>query len=135
MADQPEWIWSPKKSGAKDLKNPGECYFRKKFTLIRPEDAELEFAAGDEFEIYINGKLATQGQSFGQSTEMNISGYLHPGVNLIAARVRHHDGDQVGLALRIRVKEKGETRWRRLLTDGSWKTRTAAPRNWKTTAA
>ncbi len=135
LADQPEWIWSPKKSGAKDLKNPGECYFRKKFTLIRPEDAELEFAAGDEFEIYINGKLATQGQSFGQSTEMNIAGYLHPGVNLIAARVQHHDGDQVGLALRIRVKEKGETRWRRLLTDGSWKTRTAAPRNWKTTAA
>ncbi|MDA7926171.1 c-type cytochrome [Mariniblastus sp.] len=135
FADQPEWIWSPKKSGAKDLKNPGECYFRKKFTLIRPEDAEMEFAAGDEFEIYINGKLATQGQSFGQSTEMNIADYLHPGVNLIAARVRHHDGDHVGLALRIRVKEKGETRWRRLLTDESWKTRTAAPRNWKTTAA
>ena len=42
FADQPEWIWSPKKSGAKDLKNPGECYFRKKFTLIRPEDAEME---------------------------------------------------------------------------------------------
>ncbi len=135
FAEQPEWIWSPKKSGAQDLKNPGECYFRKKFTLIRPEDAEMEFAAGDEFEIYINGKLATQGQSFGQSTEMNIASYLHPGVNLIAARVRHHDGDQVGLALRIRVKEKGEMRWRRLLTDASWKTRTAAPRNWKTTAA
>ena len=134
LADQPEWIWSPKKSGAKDLKDPGECYFRKKFTLIRPEDAEMEFAAGDEFEIYINGKLAAQGQSFGQSAEMNIAGYLHPGVNLIAARVRHHDGDQVGLALRIRVKEKGEARYRRLLTDGSWKTRTAAPRNWKTTA-
>ena len=135
FAEQPEWIWSPKKSGAQDLKNPGECYFRKKFTLIRPEDAEMEFAAGDEFEIYINGKLATQGQSFGQSTEMNIASYLHPGVNLIAARVRHHDGDQVGLALRIRVKEKGEMRWRWLLTDASWKTRTAAPRNWKTTAA
>ena len=135
FADQPEWIWSPTKSGAKDLTAPGECYFRKKFTLIRPEDAEMEFAAGDEFEIYINGKLATRGQSFGQLAELNIAEYLHPGVNLIAARVRHHDGDQVGLALRIRVKENGENRWRRLLTDESWKTRTVPPRNWKTTAA
>ncbi len=132
--DQPYWIWSPKITGAAELNSQGDCHFRKRFTLIRPVDAEMEIAAGDEFEIYINGRLATRGQSFGSISKMDIGAYLQPGVNLIAAKVRHHDGNQVGLAMRIRVKEKGETRWRNLLTDGTWKTRIENVESWRSTA-
>ena len=134
LGDQPHWIWSPKTIGAADLNSPGDCYYRKKFTLIRPLDAELEVAAGDEYEIFINGRLATRGQSFGSTTKMDVAAYLQPGVNLVAAKVRHHDGDRVGLAMQIRVKEKGETRWRSLKTDRTWKTRTKTVAAWTSSA-
>ena len=43
------WIWSPTMD-ASSTADQGEVYFRKKFTLVKPEKAELVLAAGDEFE-------------------------------------------------------------------------------------
>lgn len=133
QADQPEWIWTPKKSGIGGVNSQGECYFRKKFTLIRPEQAELELTAGDEYEVYLNGRLVARGQSYASKTKLDVLPFLEPGVNLIAAKVRHNDGHQVGLAMRFRVKEKGEARWRSLMTDASWKTRTQPIAQWMST--
>lgn len=132
--DQPHWIWSPMKTGAVDLNSQGDCHFRKKFTLIRPEKAVMEITAGDEYEIFINGRLATRGQSFGSTSKMDVAAFMQPGVNLVAVKVRHHDGKQVGLALRIRMKERGETRWRSLTTDATWKTRIAHVEAWRSSA-
>lgn len=131
--DQPDWIWSPTKAGVGGINSEGECYFRKKFTLIRPDKGEIEIAAGDEYEVYINGRLVSRGQLYASSTKIDVIEYLEPGINLIAAKVRHNDGNQVGLAMRFRVKEKGESRWRSLLTDQSWKTRTRAVTKWMST--
>ena len=36
MAGEPDWIWTPKLSVAKTGAGQGECFFRKKFTLIGP---------------------------------------------------------------------------------------------------
>lgn len=133
QAKELNWIWTPMQTVAESQASEGECYFRRKFTLVRPEQAELEFAAGDEFEIHINGRLASRGQSFGQPTKIDVIDYVVPGVNLIAVRVRHHDGNQVGLAMRFRCKEVGETRWRGLTTDGTWKTKTDFIESWNST--
>ena len=130
-ADEPQWIWSPKQTNINGTASHGECYFRKKFTLIRPMKAELEIAAGDEYEVFINGRMATRGQSFGSQTKIDVSAFMQPGVNLIAAKVRHHDGSQVGLAMKCRVQENGESRWRSLLTDENWKTRITPAEAWK----
>lgn len=130
-ASQPEWIWTPKKTGVAGVKPQGECYFRKKFTLVRPEKAEMEISAGDEYEIYINGRLAARGQSFGSNTKMDVGPFLVPGVNLVAAKVRHIDGSSVGLAAKIRILESGETRWRSLTTDDTWRTRVQPSPEWK----
>ncbi len=127
------WIWSPKKTGIAGTSPQGDCYFRKKFTLIRPDKAELEIAAGDEYEVYINGRLAARGQSYASASKLDATSFLEPGVNLIAARVRHHDGNQVGLAIRFRVKEKGETRYRSLVSDSSWRTRIESVPSWNST--
>jgi hypothetical protein len=54
IGDEPQWIWSPKQTTVNGGASHGDCYFRKKFTLIRPMKAELEIAAGDEYEVYIN---------------------------------------------------------------------------------
>ena len=134
IADQPQWIWSPKKSGVAGVNSQGECYFRKKFTLVKPEQAEMELLAGDEYELFINGRLAARGQSYGSATKMDVSSFLVPGVNLIAAKVRHNDGNQVGLAIRFRVREKGETRWRSLTTNDTWKTRDQEITSWQSTS-
>ncbi|MFK7769930.1 MAG: HEAT repeat domain-containing protein [Mariniblastus sp.] len=134
IASQPQWIWTPKKTGVAGVEPQGECYFRKKFTLVKPEQAEMELLAGDEYELYINGRLAARGQSYGSATKMDVSSFLVPGVNLIAAKVRHNDGNHVGLAVRFRVREKGETRWRSLKTDDTWKTRVQAITSWNSTA-
>jgi putative heme-binding domain-containing protein len=130
FGDQPNWIWTPKKTGIGGVNSQGECYFRKKFTLIRPDQAEMELMAGDEYEVYINGRLAARGQSYASPAKLDVTAFLEPGVNLIAAKVRHNNGDQVGLALRFRVKEKGEARWRSLTTDASWRTKVQSVDAW-----
>ena len=131
LAQKAEWIWSPKQSVKGGLQSQGECFFRKKFTLIRPEQAEIEFAAGDEYEIHINGRLVTRGQSFGTMTKIDVKSHVVSGVNVMAVRVKHHEGDKVGLSLTFRCKEKDEIRWRGLATDGSWKTRLTPGEYWK----
>ncbi|MEL7499245.1 MAG: c-type cytochrome [Planctomycetota bacterium] len=123
QADEPAWIWTPQKSGIAGVKPQGECFFRKKFTLVGPEKAEIIFAAGDEYEIYLNGRLATRGQSFGQQKTVDVSKFILPGVNLLAAKIRHYESERVGLSLKFRVKERADIRWRSLETNDSWKTR------------
>ncbi len=129
-ADEPAWIWSPQKSGIPGVKPQGECYFRKKFTLVGPQQAQLIFSAGDEYEIYLNGRLATLGQSFGEQITVDVSELIEPGVNLLAARIRHYGSQRVGLSLKFRVKEEGDARWRSLSSDDSWKTRISEIPNW-----
>ena len=123
MAGEPDWIWTPKTSAAKAGAGQGECFFRKKFTLIGPEKAELIFSAGDEYEIFLNDRLVSRGQSFGESKTIDVSTFIEPGVNLLAARVTHYKSQVPGLSLKFRIKEKNEARWRSLETDSSWKTR------------
>ncbi len=125
------WIWSPQQ----DVKNlqKAECFFRKKFTLVRPEQAELHIAAGDRYELYINGRMASEGESFGNATQVDVTSLLEPGVNLVAVKVEHDDSSRVGLAIKLRVREKNESRWRSLVTDESWKTRDKQVEQWKST--
>ena len=132
IAQQASWIWSPRSDV--DQYQRAECYFRKKFTLVRPEKCQLFIAAGDRYQLFINGRLASEGESYGAPTELDVTSFLQPGVNLIAAKVEHIDGDLVGLAIKFRVKEKGEIRWRSLVTDGTWKSRIKEIETWKSTS-
>ena len=131
VAGDAHWIWSPKDTTAVGVKSQGVCFFRKKFTLQRTEKAELEVAAGDEYAIYLNGRLAAQGRSNAATEKFDVNDFMEPGVNLVAVKVKHNDGEQVGLAVRLRVKEVGEPRWRILKSDESWKTRIDSIKGWK----
>lgn len=119
------WIWSPRGDDA------SESYFRKRFTLIKPESAELTVAATDEFELFINGQMAISGQSFGSSTSVDVIDFLTPGVNIIAVKANHIESDQAGFSCKLRVKEKGEIRHRALRTDATWKSYTAQAIDWQ----
>ena len=130
VAGEAYWIWSPKDTKAVDAKSQGVCYFRKKFTSLRPEKAELEVAAGDEYAVYLNGRLAAQGRSNATAEKFDVKDFMEPGVNLVAVKVKHNSGNRVGLDVRLRVKEVGEPRWRILKSDQSWKTRINPSEGW-----
>ena len=119
------WIWSPRGNAA------SETYFRKKFTLVKPEKAELIVAAGDEFELYINGQVVISGQSYRSAMSVDAMDFLNPGVNIIAVKANHIDSDQAGFSCKLRVKERGEIRHRVLRTDATWKSYTAQAVDWQ----
>ncbi|MEM7455234.1 MAG: heme-binding protein [Planctomycetota bacterium] len=132
VAQQPQWIWSPSISG--DGGNEVTSFFRKKFTLIRPDDSEFTIAAADHYQVFVNGRLAGEGESFGTPIELDVNSFLRPGVNLIAVRVVHIDSDQPGLAVKFRVKERTESRWRSLVSDATWKSRSSERPDWEQTS-
>ena len=121
-AQDAKWIWSPQI----DIPTPGtsstEVYYRKRFSLSNPESAELNVAAGDEYEFHINGRIVAQGESWGSKIQLDVSDMLQSGINTVAVRVRYSEGAQPGLAVRLRVREQGEARYRSLVTDKTWKT-------------
>ena len=123
-------IWSPRSSNVAGQAAANECFFRKKFTLIQPEIAQVHLAATDEYELYLNGRLVNKGLSNGQQQYFDVSEYLEPGVNLIAARIHQLKPGEPAFALKFRTKEKNETRWRSLTTDGTWKTRMREMPDW-----
>ena len=132
QAQQAHWIWSPK---AETESENSVCYFRKKFTLVRPEAAGMYLAAGDKYEIYINGRIAAEGESFGSITKLDIGSYLQSGRQSDCGHKSNTSKvRRVGLAVRFRVKERGESRWRSLVSDASWKTRTREIQTWKSTS-
>lgn len=123
-------IWSPRSSNLAGQSATNECFFRKKFTLIQPELAQVQLAATDEYELYLNGRLVNKGDSYNKQQYFDVSEYLEPGVNLIAARIRQMKPGEPSFALKFRTKEKNETRWRSLTTDSTWKTRMREMPNW-----
>jgi len=118
------WIWSPRGNAA------SETYFRKKFTLVKPETAELIVAACDEFELFINGRMVVSGQSYRSVMSVDAIDFLNPGVNVVAVKANHIDSDSPGFSCKIRVKEKGENRHRVLKTDATWRSYTAEAVDW-----
>lgn len=122
-------IWSPRHES--DNIPVSQCHFRKKFTLINPEKAEIFVAADDSFELYVNGQLVQSGSEINSVYQIDIASFLKPGVNLVAFKVDNFYGQSAGLAARLRVKERNETRWRSLKTDDTWKTRIDAVADWK----
>lgn len=121
-------IWSPRhEAGEIPI---GDCFFRKQFTLVNPEKAQIYIAADDAFELYVNGQRVHQGSDVNTVFEIDVTSFLQKGPNLISFKVENFHGDFAGIAARLRVKEKGETRWRSLKTDETWKTRTQEISRW-----
>jgi len=121
-AQDASWIWSPQIDVPTAGQSGSEVFYRKRFSLVSPESAELFVSAGDEYDVYVNGQMIARGESWGTKIKIEVGQMLQPGINTIAAKVRHMEGTNPGLALRLRVKEEGEVRYRSLVTDSTWKT-------------
>ena len=130
FAIEAQWIWTPAHTQG-DVPQ-GACYFRKEIESVSPEEATLAIAADDVYELYLNGRLLGRSQSDqNRLTEYDISKALTNGRNLVAVKVVNREGGTAAVALRIVVRERGES-LRYFSTDRSWKTNVRPLPLWNT---
>lgn len=99
--DKCKWIWVP---GYDDAATKGQfVLFRKTFELAQSptSDTLLHVSADTRYRLYLNGRSISFGPAKSYLTHwfydtVNITAYLRPGLNVLAARVlrfsRSHDG-------------------------------------------
>src|SRR4051812_44952164 len=107
-APVPKWIW-----GKDEAKNDQTLDFRAEFDPKMPpkpmtEDpsSALLWAVGDDdMSVFINGRLALRAsrQTGTGGAMADVRALLQPGINVINARVRNHEGP-AGVALKLVVR-------------------------------
>ncbi len=128
QAQSAHWIWtSGQEAGLVPI---GPTHYRKNFTLTRPVEAELVIAADDEFQVYFNGELVGYGAGYDSLTKIELTPWLRDGDNLLAIRATNTEGTTAALSAIMRFKLQGETAWRWLATDETWKSATDVAPTW-----
>lgn len=123
--DIPKWIWNPvHKPGAVP---PGACHFRGVMFLEKAVTSDLDVAADDAFEAYVNGKRLGRGAGWNHFTRFDITPHLIEGKNVIAIKVINRGRGAAGLAARVVTKSNRKVL---LTTDHRWKTYTTAFPKW-----
>jgi putative heme-binding domain-containing protein len=113
------WIWSP--AYPKDQVPVGDCYFRKSFRVQQAEFGQVHVACDNQYELYVNGRLAGQGADWRKMNVHDIALYLLPGENVVAIKATNTDAGPAGLVARVIIKERGGT-YESYSTDASWRT-------------
>lgn len=129
FAQQARWIWNGHQISGNVPK--GSIHFRKRFTLPKPEVAELVIAADDEFEVYFNNELVGYGVGYDKLTRIDLTPFLIDGENLLAVRVTNIEGNTGAMAAIARFRLEGETAWRWLATDETWTSVQRVDPSWK----
>ncbi len=124
----PQWIWTRPEAA------PGEeAWFQREFELEeRPRRATLFAAADDGLEAYLDGVLVASGEGTARMQQVDVTGRLRPGKNLLAIWVRNEDGPA---ALFAGVNAVGDGWQRRIGTDRSWRGAASEPPDWASVAA
>ena len=125
-----EWIWSA--AYEKEQAPPGECYFRKSFALGTPEHGEIQIAADDEYELYVNGRLVGSGKNWKVLDTYDVTKYLVSGTNCVAVKASNHEQGVAGLVARVAVQQQGGTHVSHS-TDATWKSSLKEFNQWNKT--
>jgi len=116
---EPQWIWSTEHVvGQVPIES---CYFRKSFFLPGSHTGRIRIAADDQYEVFVNGKLAGDGSSTTKLLEHNISEFLVDGKNVVAVKVDNTNGQTAALAAAIVLESKAGD-GRMYLTNPTWRT-------------
>jgi putative heme-binding domain-containing protein len=121
------WIWSP--AHPKDDVPVGDCYFRKTFPAQNVELAQVHVACDNEYELYVNGRLAGSGNDWRKLDVHDITKLLTRGKNVVAIKATNADHGAAGLVARVIVKEKGGT-FESFSSDETWRTSVKHFGNW-----
>jgi putative membrane-bound dehydrogenase-like protein len=121
------WIWSP--AYPKDEVPVGDCYFRKTFQIGVAEIAQVHIACDNQYELYVNGRLAGRGSDWRKMDVHDINKFLIHGTNVVAVKATNSDAGAAGLVARVVVKEKGGT-FESYSTDATWRTSVKLQADW-----
>jgi putative heme-binding domain-containing protein len=121
------WVWSP--AYVKDEVPVGDCYFRKSFSLRQVEFGQVHIACDNQYELYVNGRLAGQGNDWRKMNVHDVVKFLLPGTNVVAIKATNTDAGAAGLVARVVIKERGGT-FESHSTDGTWRTTVRPPMDW-----
>ncbi len=111
----PSWIW------ADEVRDNQSVYLRREFRLARAlPHCRLYIAADNRFKLFVNGRFtaATDGGEsphWAHPRKLKISGYLHPGLNVIAVQARNLSGPA---GVIVWMLAGGKTI---LVSDGKWR--------------
>jgi len=115
----PQWIWHPRHEAGHIPQ--ASCYFRKQVRVNNLKQASMGVAADDHFELYINGKLAGEGNAKEGIKTLDVSKLLRDGDNTIAIRVDNQNGATGGLAARFAYRDQ-EDKLYVAVSDATWRT-------------
>ena len=87
-----KWIWSKKD---KKINKPTLVYFQKNVKINKNKSCSIKISADSRYKLYINGELKQVGPQKGSINhwfydEIDLSQYLHDGVNDIGVKVLHY---------------------------------------------
>lgn len=115
----PQWIWHPRHEAGHIPQ--ASCYFRKQVRVNNLKQASMGVAADDHFELYINGKLAGEGNAKEGIKTLDVSKLLRDGDNTIAIRVDNQNGATGGLAARFAYRDQDDKLYV-AVSDATWRT-------------
>jgi alpha-L-rhamnosidase len=99
------WIWYPGENALRSAP-PGTRYFRKTFTI--PADATIRQAwfagtADNEFTFYVNGHVAGGGKDWSKAGYIELTPWLHSGLNCLAVEAKNDDQSPAGFLGKINI--------------------------------
>ena len=121
-AQEMQWIWTPAYANNLSQKSPaGTCYFRRSFEMTQPEAGEVQIAADESYELFVNGRRVGEGKNWHVMDVHDITRYLVAGRNTVAVLATKTETGAAGMAAKVLVKGAGDT-YVSYVTNTSWKT-------------
>ena len=128
-----QWIWFPEG-------NPAESapvctrYFRRVFELPANQEvsaAIIEITADDQFDMYVNGRTAGNGNGWGSPKAIDLAAFLKPGKNIFAVEARNvgNNPNPAGVLGKLKIEFAQGTPMT-LTTGEGWKSATNAEAGW-----
>jgi len=126
-----QWIWCPEKDIDPIAEAPAEPrYFVKIFSLeAAPKSAKMEIAVDNVYQLFVNGKLAGEGDNWQNATVYDIAKYLKKGDNVIAVQATNADGPAGFIVAGKVVAADGKAI--SLNSNSTWKASVKATKGWQ----
>lgn len=131
-ADEAQWIWANGTAASDPIPVGQHCFFRKPINLRVAAKVQIEVAADDEYQLFVNGHLVGSGNTSRRVDRYDASEHFQVGRNIVAVKVVNRAGDTAALAARVAVKPANLDEWFTFNSDPSWKTNTQPSELWET---
>ena len=124
-ATAPHWIWHAASRGGDSNSFPAEaCYFRKSFRIKENSRLVLDVTADNAFSLYLDGKLAAEGNDWGNA--QHVEAKIGVGPHVLAVRASNEAPGPAGLLARGGILPLGQGI--PIQTNSTWRTAGRFPR-------